>query len=161
MSTDHNVWRERRAEAESNRSFRLPSQRLTAEPSRLTRLATVKRCIVIAVLQFWVLAVGSTHVLSELVTSKTVHTKRARFCLCGLLKKSGDRFPWIELPPLSISSSPIDKQEELVGSCTSESQTHNIFKRTLFIRTKHNIRIFRVIPLIKLENKTKMRWRAN
>ena len=29
-------------------------------------------------------------------------------------------------------------------------QTHKLFKRTLFIRTKHNMRIFVVIPFIKL-----------
>ena len=33
-------------------------------------------------------------------------------------------------------------------------QTHKMFKRTLFIRTKHNIRIFGVIPFIKLQNDT-------
>ena len=30
--------------------------------------------------------------------------------------------------------------------------THKRFKITLFIRTKHNMRIFEVIPFIKLQN---------
>ena len=33
-------------------------------------------------------------------------------------------------------------------------QIHKRFKRTLFIRTKHNMRIFGVIPFIKLQNDT-------
>ena len=33
-------------------------------------------------------------------------------------------------------------------------QTHTGFKRTLFIRTKHNLYIFGVIPFIKLQNDT-------
>ena len=33
-----------------------------------------------------------------------------------------------------------------------EIQTHRRFKRTLFIRTKHTMRIFGVILFIKLEN---------
>ena len=33
-------------------------------------------------------------------------------------------------------------------------QTHKRFRRTLFIRTKHNLQIFRVIPFIKLQNNT-------
>ena len=31
-------------------------------------------------------------------------------------------------------------------------QTHKRFKRTLFIRTKHNMQMFQVIPFIKLQN---------
>ena len=45
----------------------------------------------------------------------------------------------------------------------NKTQTHKRFRRTLFIRTKHNIQIFGVIPFIKLQNKVKwwkMRWRA-
>ena len=34
-------------------------------------------------------------------------------------------------------------------------QTHKRFKRTLFIRTKHNMQISRVIPFIKLRNDTR------
>ena len=33
-------------------------------------------------------------------------------------------------------------------------QTHNRFKRTLCIRSKYNMRIFGVIPFIKLQNDT-------
>jgi len=33
-------------------------------------------------------------------------------------------------------------------------KTHKSFKRTLFIGTKHNMQIFRVIPFIKLQNDT-------
>ena len=33
-------------------------------------------------------------------------------------------------------------------------QTHKRFKRTLFIRTKHNMYIFGVIPSTKLQNDT-------
>ena len=33
-------------------------------------------------------------------------------------------------------------------------QTYKRFKRMLFIRTKHNMPIFGVIPFIKLENDT-------
>ena len=42
------------------------------------------------------------------------------------------------------------------GECwlVDEIQTHKRFKRTLFIRTKHNMQIFRVIPFIKLQNDT-------
>ena len=44
-------------------------------------------------------------------------------------------------------------------------QTHTRFKGTLFLRTKHNMRIFGVIPFIKLkkrrsEKPPKMRWGA-
>ena len=35
-----------------------------------------------------------------------------------------------------------------------EDQTHKMFKRTLFIRTKHKLRIFVLIPFIKLQNDT-------
>ena len=35
-----------------------------------------------------------------------------------------------------------------------KSKTHRRFKRTLFIRTKHKMQIFRVIPFIKLKNNT-------
>ena len=33
-------------------------------------------------------------------------------------------------------------------------QTHKKFERTLFIRTKHNLQIFGVIPFNKLQNDT-------
>ena len=33
-------------------------------------------------------------------------------------------------------------------------QTHKRFKRDFFIRTKHNIRIFGIIPFVKLQNVT-------
>ena len=33
-------------------------------------------------------------------------------------------------------------------------QTHKRFKRTLLVKTKHNLRIFGVIPFIKLKNDT-------
>ena len=36
----------------------------------------------------------------------------------------------------------------------SKIQTHKWFKITLFIRTKHNMHIFGVIPSIKLQNNT-------
>ena len=52
----------------------------------------------------------------------------------------------------------------------SEVQTHKRFKRTLFIRTKYNMRIFGVIPLssykttlqqqLNGEKRLEMRWRA-
>ena len=35
-----------------------------------------------------------------------------------------------------------------------EIQTHKRFRKTLFIRTKHNMWIFRVIPFVKLQNDT-------
>ena len=38
--------------------------------------------------------------------------------------------------------------------CLNKIQTHKSLKRTLFIRTKHNIRIFGVISFIKLQNDT-------
>ena len=38
--------------------------------------------------------------------------------------------------------------------CTREIQTHKMFKRTLFIRTKYNMRIVGVIPFIELQNDT-------
>ena len=38
-----------------------------------------------------------------------------------------------------------------IRSNKSEIQTHNRIKRTLFIRTKHNTRIFWVIPFIRLQ----------
>ena len=38
-----------------------------------------------------------------------------------------------------------------------EIQTHKRFKRTLFIRTKHNMRIFGLIPFIELQNDTETR----
>ena len=41
-----------------------------------------------------------------------------------------------------------DEQED------SEAQSHKMFQRTLFIRTKHNMRIFSVISFIKLQNDT-------
>ena len=33
-------------------------------------------------------------------------------------------------------------------------QSHRRFKRTLFIRTKHHMQIFGVMPFIKLQNNT-------
>ena len=39
-------------------------------------------------------------------------------------------------------------------TCLKAIQTPQRFKRTLFIRTKHNTRIFGVIPFIKLQNDT-------
>ena len=36
----------------------------------------------------------------------------------------------------------------------NKTQTQKRLKRTLFIRTKHNIRIFQVIPFFKLQNNT-------
>ena len=33
-------------------------------------------------------------------------------------------------------------------------QTRKMFRRTLFIRTKHDMQIFGVIPFIKLQNNT-------
>ena len=39
-------------------------------------------------------------------------------------------------------------------SCDGKMQTHERFRRTLFIRTKHSMQIFRVIPFIKLQNDT-------
>ena len=44
----------------------------------------------------------------------------------------------------------------------SKTQTHKRFEITLFIRTKHNKRIFGVIPLIELQNDTQTtikRWK--
>ena len=37
---------------------------------------------------------------------------------------------------------------------TAGLQRHKRFKVTLFIRTKHNMRIFELIPLIELQNDT-------
>ena len=34
------------------------------------------------------------------------------------------------------------------------TQTHKMFKITLFIKTKHNMRILGIIPFIKLQNDT-------
>ena len=39
-------------------------------------------------------------------------------------------------------------------NCFYEIQTHKRFKGTLFIWTKHNIGIFGLIPIIKLQNDT-------
>ena len=36
----------------------------------------------------------------------------------------------------------------------NKTDTNKRFKRTLFIRTKHNMRIFEVSPFIKLQNDT-------
>ena len=36
-------------------------------------------------------------------------------------------------------------------STSLKTQTHKMFKRTLFIRTKGNVRIFGIIPFIKLQ----------
>ena len=42
----------------------------------------------------------------------------------------------------------------LFTACRNNIQTHKRLKRTLFIRTKHNMQIFGVIPFIKLQNDT-------
>ena len=39
-------------------------------------------------------------------------------------------------------------------------QTRERFKRTLFIRTKHSVQIFRVIPFIKLQNESNPLYKA-
>ena len=40
------------------------------------------------------------------------------------------------------------------ASVLKQDQTHERFRRMLFIRTKHNMRIVGVIPFIKLQNDT-------
>ena len=70
--------------------------------------------------------------------------------------------PFFELPvghPLSMASlSALIKLCQIRGGCSSEGrlkfQTHKRFKRRLFIRTKYNMRIFGIIPFIKLQNDT-------
>ena len=43
---------------------------------------------------------------------------------------------------------------KLDKTCFEKIQAHERFKITLFIKTKQNVWIFRVIPLIKLQNDT-------
>ena len=45
-----------------------------------------------------------------------------------------------------------DRQTDRQKQRETKIQTHKKFKGTLFIRTKHNKRIFGVIPFIKLQN---------
>ena len=63
-------------------------------------------------------------------------------------------YGWIEVTSLPVTI-------RLRDSCRTADlvwchwiQTHKRFKITLFIRTKHNMRIFWVIPFIKLQNNT-------
>ena len=46
----------------------------------------------------------------------------------------------------------LQKSEIRTVSVVKQIQTHKRFKRKLFIRTKHNMQMFSVIPSIKLQN---------
>ena len=78
-------------------------------------------------------------------------------CFCGeinrgfLLSFVGDR-----VKPAAVYKScgtPAEKVERESLSCNM-IQTHKRFKRTLFVRTEHNVRMFGVTPFIKLPNDT-------
>ena len=45
-------------------------------------------------------------------------------------------------------------ETRMTASVLNKIQTHKRFRRTLFVRTKHNMPIFRVIPFIKPQNNT-------
>ena len=42
----------------------------------------------------------------------------------------------------------------IINTQNNKIQTHERFKRTLYIRTKHNLQIFGIIPFIKQQNDT-------
>ena len=63
-----------------------------------------------------------------------------RWSEAGLFGVEGTR-DRIQFPSITLHSS-------------HKVQTHKMFKRTLFIRTKHNMQMFGVIAFIKLQNDT-------
>ena len=57
-------------------------------------------------------------------------------------------------PPTQENPEPITQLHPKVLCLQSLIRTHKRFKRTLFIWTKRNMRIFGVLPFLKLQNDT-------
>ena len=49
-----------------------------------------------------------------------------------------------------IIKNPKNQKQEWLLAFLGKMQTHERLKRTLFVRTKHNMRIFGVIPFMKI-----------
>ena len=104
-------------------------------------------------------------VYKALFTTRTFPEQSTVSCLQGVIHYDNLRLfftNFSEQPTVSYLQGVIH-YDNLVGgvpvSCLQgdihyKIQAHKKFKRTLFIRTKYNTRIFGVIPLIKLSNDT-------